>query len=266
MLAKNNHNVIKKIKGSFMFKSLGYLSLLTIVQISTCSASSQHIEQNNNQVIKPFTAKYTIIRKSDPVGTAVRQLKYLEDNKALYSYKTDIQWFIFTDNRSESSTISLKNNQVTPLHYQYSREGTGRDKSYEWQYDVTKNKTTDLKKKQTFDIVFPTNIQDKLSYHFQHRLNLKQNPSQKHFVYPVIGTSGSIKNYVYQYDGEEELMLPYGTVQAIRLKREVVEKKRITYAWFAPELDYLLVKLYQAKGGVEQFEAQLDSVTQDSFQ
>jgi len=37
----------------------------------------------------------------------------------------------------------------------------------------------------------------------------------------------------------------------------VVEKKRITYAWFAPELNYLLVKLYQTKAGVEQFEAQL---------
>ena len=57
-------------------------------------------------------------------------------------------------------------------------------------------------------------------------------------------------------------MLPYGLVKAIRLKREVVDKKRVTYAWFAPELNYLLVKLYQVKGGVEQFEAQLTSITE----
>ena len=55
-------------------------------------------------------------------------------------------------------------------------------------------------------------------------------------------------------------MLPYGLVKTIRLKREVIEKKRVTYAWFAPELDYLLVKLHQIKGDVEQFEAQLQSV------
>ena len=55
-------------------------------------------------------------------------------------------------------------------------------------------------------------------------------------------------------------MLPYGLVKTVKFKREVVEKKRITYAWFAPELDYLLVKLYQIKGDVEQFEAQLESV------
>ncbi len=76
----------------------------------------------------------------------------------------------------------------------------------------------------------------------------------------MISTSGSIKNYVYQYDGEEEVMLPYGLVKAIRLKREVIKKKRITYAWFAPELNFLMVKLYQVKSGIEQFEAQLNSV------
>ena len=59
-------------------------------------------------------------------------------------------------------------------------------------------------------------------------------------------------------------MLPYGLVKTIRLKREVVEKKRVTYAWFAPELNYLLVKLNQTKGDVEQFEAQLKSVANDN--
>ena len=93
-----------------------------------------------------------------------------------------------------------------------------------------------------------------------------ENANQEHFVYPVIKTSGTIKNYVYQYDGEEELMLPYGLVKTIRLKREVIEKKRVTYAWFAPELNYLLVKLNQTKGDVEQFEAQLKSVANSNEQ
>ena len=55
-------------------------------------------------------------------------------------------------------------------------------------------------------------------------------------------------------------MLPYGLIKTVKFKREIVNKKRITYAWFAPELDFLLVKLYQIKGGVEQFEAQLTAV------
>ena len=94
----------------------------------------------------------------------------------------------------------------------------------------------------------------------QNRIDLINNPEQKRFVYPVISSKGSVKDYQYLYDGKEELILPYGLVKTIRLKREIIEKKRITYAWFAPELDYLLVKLYQVKGGSEQFEAQLSTL------
>ncbi|MEW6982764.1 DUF3108 domain-containing protein [Colwelliaceae bacterium 6471] len=219
--------------------------------------------QSIENVIKPFTAEYSILRKSDPVGTGIRQLEYLDDNTARYSYETNIEWLIFSDERKESSLVKLDKDHVTPVHYKYTREGTGRDKKYEWQYDVSNNSATNLKDKKEINVEFPTNIQDSLSYHLQHRINLINNPTQKHYVYPVIKTSGSIKNYVYQYDDKEELMLPYGLVNTIRLKREVVEKERVTYAWFAPELNYLLVKLYQTKGGVEQFEVQLKSVKFD---
>ena len=214
-------------------------------------------------VIKPFTAEYTIIRKSDPIGTGTRQLEYLNSGKARYSYHSEINWLIFSDERSEESVININKGQITPISYKYERTGTGKDKYFEWDYKVNENKALNVDKGIEKEIDFPENIQDSLSYHFQQRLNLLNNPEQKHFVYPVIKSSGKIKNYVYQYDGEEEIMLPYGLVKAVRLKREVVEKKKITYAWFAPELDYLLVKLFQMKGGVEQLQAQLKSVTID---
>jgi len=208
-------------------------------------------------LIKPFEAKYSILHKSKPVGTGIRELTYLDNGSAKYSYSTNLEWLIFSDKRSESTLVNIKGDKVTPSHYTFKREGTGKDKAYEWQYNIADNTALDIKNNRSKNIKFPENIQDKLSYHFQNRLNLISNPKQEHFVYPVISTSGKIKNYVYQYDGEEEIMLPYGLVKTIRLKREVVDKKRVTYAWFAPELNYLLVKLYQMKGDVEQFEAQL---------
>ena len=224
--------------------------------------SSYGIENESIKAqVKPFTATYTIIHKSDPVGTAARKLITLDDGSFEYSYHTDINWLIFSDIREEKSKLNISNGFVTPLHYQYKREGTGRDKAFEWRYDLANDKAYDVKKESTINKDFPENLQDPLSYHLQNRLNLINNPQQKLFVYPVIKTSGGIKNYVYEYVKEEEIMLPYGLVKAIKLKREVVEKKRITYAWFAPELNYLLVKLYQAKSGVEQFEAQLNTVT-----
>jgi len=241
----------------FMLKVLCYCCLALLSFTQTVQAK----ENSDNIVVKPFIAEYNILRKSSPVGTGIRELKHLDNGQFEYSYHTDIEWLIFSDNRKETSTVSIVDNQVRPTHYHYLREGTGRDKEYEWRYNLTNNKAIDVKKKREKSVDFPENIQDKLSYHLQNRINLLNDPAQKHFVYPVISTSGSIKNYVYTYEGEEELMLPYGLVKTIKLKREVIEKKRITYAWFAPELDYLMVKLYQAKSGVEQFEAQLTKLT-----
>lgn len=215
-------------------------------------------ESSENKIVIPdFNAEYTVLRKSDPVGTAVRNLSHQKDGSIKYFYKTYVEWLIFSQTRSETSILNIDNNKVTPLHYTNSREGTGKDKYYQWSYDHANSKATDIKNKRDHSVDFSNNLQDKLSYHLQHRLNLIKDATQSKYTYSVINTSGSIKDYTYEYDGEEQLILPYGLVKTIRFKREILAKERITYAWFAPELDYLLVKLYQIKGGNEQFEAQL---------
>lgn len=243
-----------------MLKKSPLFFLLTGLSF-TCFAQTTEQEKVNTQVIPAFTAKYTVLHKSEPVGTAVRQLSYLADGSIDYHYQTKVKWLIFNQTRSETSIITINNNKVTPLHYLYTREGTGKDKRYEWLYDSTIGQAKDIERKRDHTVDFSNNLQDKLSYHLQHRLNLIADATHKNYVYSVINTSGSINDYTYQYDGEEELILPYGLVKTLRFKREVEEKERVTYAWFAPELNYLLVKLYQAKAGNEQFEAQLSSFT-----
>ncbi|MBL4766056.1 MAG: DUF3108 domain-containing protein [Colwellia sp.] len=235
------------------------LTLLSLTCFFSLATTKQPIE--SQQILAEFSAQYTVLHKSDPVGRATRELSYQADGSIKYHYKTDIEWLIFSQTRSETSILTIENNKVTPQHYIYTREGTGRDKRYEWRYDAATGTANDIERKREHQVDFSNNLQDKLSYHLQHRLNLIANASQARYIYPVINTSGSIKDYVYQYDGEEELILPYGLIKTIRFKREVKEKERVTYAWFAPELGYLLVKLYQIKAGTEQFEAQLSSLT-----
>ena len=210
------------------------------------------------KIIPPYTAEYTVLHKSEPAGTAIRKLEYLDDNRVNYSYETNVKWFIFSQERKESSIINTQNiKSIVPLSYRYTRTGTGKDKKYYWRYDAKNNKGFYITKDKEVTLDFNLALQDKLSYHLQHRINLINNANKSSYTYPVISTSGHVKDYVYQVDGTEELSLPYGVIKTIRLKREVKEKKRITYAWFAPELNYLMVKLYQIKDGSEQFEAQL---------
>ncbi|PCJ51130.1 MAG: hypothetical protein COA74_01335 [Gammaproteobacteria bacterium] len=220
-------------------------------------------EQTVAKKISAFTAKYDLLKKSDSVGEALRRLEYLDDGSIKYSYKTKASLFIFTDTREETSLVQIKENTVIPSHYLFQRKGTGRDKKYEWTYDLDKNTAVDLKKAKQINIEFPQRIQDKLSYQLQLQLDLIKDPTKKEYSFPVISTGGSIKDYSFTNEGEEELVLPYGTIKTIKLKREVVDKEKITYAWFAPELNYLMVKLYQIKDGKPQFTADLKIVEQD---
>jgi hypothetical protein len=244
------------------FPSYFLLTLLSLTCFFSFAATNQQIESQSidKKIVPEFSAQYTVLHKSDPVGSATRELSYQADGTINYHYKTEVEWLIFSQTRSETSILTIDNNKVTPQHYIYTREGTGKDKRYEWRYNAVTGEAKDIERKRDHQVDFSNNLQDKLSYHLQHRLNLMINAKKTHYIYPVINTSGSIKDYVYQYDGEEELILPYGLIKTIRFKREVKEKERITYAWFAPELDYLLVKLYQMKAGTEQFEAQLSSL------
>lgn len=239
------------------------IAFIFCLALTTQVVDAQTLDQvtNSKHPLPAFTAQYNILHKSDVVGNAVRQLSYQGDGKINYHYQTKVKWLIFSQKRSETSILSIDGNQVTPHHYTYRREGTGKDKHYEWLYNAKNNTAQDLGRNRNIaPLNFSGNLQDKLSYHLQHRLNLIANASQPQYVYKVVNTSGTIADHVYQYDGEEELMLPYGLIKTVRFKREVKQKKRITYAWFAPELDYILVKLYQIKSGNSQFEAQLSSL------
>ncbi|MGB0936620.1 MAG: DUF3108 domain-containing protein [Colwellia sp.] len=229
-------------------------------------ATEENIDQAKvnplSKVIPAYKATYTVFHKSDPVGKAVRELEYLDNANVVYRYNTSVKWFIFSQKRDESSNINTKNfAALIPLSYQYTRSGTGKDKKYHWRFDAQNSKGYDLGRDRVVTLDFTGALQDKLSYHLQHRLNLISDATKQSYSYPVVNTSGNISNHVYVFDGKEELTLPYGTFKTIRLKREVKEKERTTYAWFAPELNYLMVKLYQIKEGSEQFEAQLSDVS-----
>lgn len=206
--------------------------------------------------LKPFEAKYLVFRSGKKHGEASRYLKAQGDGFEL-GYHSKITWLIFSDERNERSRFYLQDGRIKPTQYLMKRSGTGPSRHYELNLDwnakslkVDKNQT--LKKTAWND-----NWLDLLSFHSQIVLDLQA--GKTNFVYDVLNRHGETRNYKYKVVTEEWLSLPFGKIKAIRIERYGQGPDKQVYAWVAPEMDYLLVRLWQSEDNVEQFDVQLES-------
>lgn len=244
-----------------MIKALTrYLVLLTVLLNATYVQATQDIE------IKPYIAKYKLFRSGEEHGEAKRELFALDSMYRL-RYESAIEWMIFSDERFETSEFIIEGNQVKPLNYQMERKGTGPDRSYQVTFDRENQQLIGPKKRRKNKknkspapaLQWNESWLDPISYQQQMYIDLKQ--GKKEFRYHFVNRKGQEHEYIFKITGQEPLVLPYGKVDTIKIERVYEGKsERQTIAWFAPELDFALVRLWKGKSGVEQFDLQLSEL------
>lgn len=206
-----------------------------------------------------FEANYDILRKGENHGQGVRTLKKLADNSYQVSYHSDIEWMIFSDSRKETSNFIYTGEKVTPVSYSMIRTGTGPDKEYTLQFDNAKKLVNSSESKYPIECEWSDQFQDSISYQVQVREELKMGKTS--FSYPLVDKKGNCRDYNFEVVGKEMISLPIGNIEAIKVKRLYDNDKRQALAWFAPEMDYMLVRMWKGEKGVEQFEVQMKSFT-----
>lgn len=206
--------------------------------------------------LKPFNAKYQVLRSGKVHGSAERYLKPWGQGFEL-GYKSSISWLIFKDERHERSRFVLKDGRLQPDFYQLKRWGTGSGRHYELNLDWARHELRTGKEKTLKAVEWDPQWLDQLSYHSQLVLELAAGKTD--FSFNVLTRHGDSRSYQYKVTGEELLALPAGKLKTIRVERVGKNLDKQVVAWVAPELDYLLVKLWQAEDNVEQFDVQLQS-------
>ncbi|XOV78228.1 MAG: DUF3108 domain-containing protein [Aestuariibacter sp.] len=209
--------------------------------------------------LTPFEAKYDAYRNGSKLGYAVMQLSKTDNNQYKLYYKSDVSIFFLSDKREETSIFKLSDEgRLLPWQYHYKRTGTGRDKSLSLTFNEKTNEIT-INKKSTINW---NGEWDNQLYRFDLQSQLRQKAED--IQYDLINYRGQKKQYGFEVISEEMLQLPYGQINAIKVKTIRSNTKRLTYSWFAPDLDYLLVRLQQFKKGDEQGDIQLSSLTVSS--
>lgn len=139
-----------------------------------------------------------------------------------------------------------KEHRAIPLEYNYKRSGLGKNRNMQLLFDWDNNQVSNSEKKTRLPLDASKKIQDSLSYQVQlHQDLLAGKKKLGYFI-----TNGKkVREYKFEIDGEEVLDTPLGKVATVRVKRVQTSAERETYAWFAKDFQYLLVRLQQEENG-----------------
>lgn len=201
-----------------------------------------------------FEAEYTAFRYGKKLGYALLSLEATEqENNYRLEYYSKVSLFFLSDKRTEISLFEFKDQVIVPLDYRYTRTGTGSNKSTNVLFDQVRGKIlVDDEPAVDWQGQFDNQL-----YRLDIQSKLAQ--GQTNFSYNVINYRGEPREYNLQVMGKEQLTLPYGTLEGIRVNIVRENSSRETFAWFSPQLNYQLVRLQQFKDGKEQGDIQLKS-------
>ncbi|RVU32820.1 MULTISPECIES: DUF3108 domain-containing protein [Neptunomonas] len=207
--------------------------------------------------ISPFKATYA--SKWD-VGVALdgdvtRSLTKTEDGQ----WHFETQAAALVASIKESSKVAVTEQQITPLAYRYKRKVLGKKRLAELDFDWSALEVSNNVEGKPWKMAIPALTQDKLSYQLQMRLDLI-NKKQGPFTYQV-ADGGKLKTYHFSILDAERVTTPAGEYETVKVKMERGKNSdRITYIWFAPTLEYAIVKLEQTEPDGKKYALQLKSL------
>ena len=192
-------------------------------------------------------------------GEATRSLS--RTNNGRWVYRFDVDSFV-ADIR-ESSRLRFEKGKVITDQYRYSLEGfflSNRYKKLDFNWD--KQVIVDRENNRRIDISDHPGVQDQLGAQLQLWLDLRAGKETMEYVIP---NEGDFKDYQFEVLRRETLNTrEFGNVETVVMERVRDEDSpRTTLMWFAPEWDYLLVRLEQTNDEGEDFEIYLKSAILD---
>ncbi|WP_438951904.1 DUF3108 domain-containing protein [Porticoccus sp.] len=130
--------------------------------------------------------------------------------------------------------------------YTYERNIFGIRKDESLTYDRAAEVANYQSKKKQRQIKLDGDYFNKLTYQIQLQRDLINGSTPLH--YQVIDR-GKIKLYNFEIMGEEIVDTALGPINAVKVHRIRKGSDRETYMWFAPQMNYLLVQIWQNEDG-----------------
>ncbi|GGF58329.1 hypothetical protein GCM10011338_08250 [Alteromonas lipolytica] len=226
------------------------------------SARADTNAAQSTPLLTPFEAVYYAYKWDDNLGSAKISLEQLSEGLYSLTYQSKVSKFFLSDKRFEHSIFLVEDDHLIPQQYNYSRTGTGPDKNLKVEFPAQDGGQIQIENDdESFSLPWQGELDNQL-YRLDAPIRLAR--GEKELSYDFINYRGQQRNYGLQVLGEEIVDLPYGKIQAIKVQIVRNSKSRMTLAWFAPALNYQLVRLQQFKDGDEQGDLRLKAYSTTS--
>lgn len=205
-----------------------------------------------------FAAHYTAYKGSFRIATSAVHLARSghQYTYASFTEPAGILALFRSDTVTERSVLEYRDGRIVPLRYHYLLDGRKRkDVRLEFHWD--RNQVTNTVKGQSWTMHVPDGTLDKFSVQLAMMRDLADGSTKLDYD---IADGGKLKHYRFKILGTEPITTRAGTFKTVKLMRIRENKKRKTYMWAAPKLDYLLIRIQHIETNGSRFHMDLDQV------
>lgn len=219
-------------------------------------ANEQPDDRTEPESLYPMTATYRAsLDKGIPVkGSATRTLESKGNGQWLYRFDVDS----FIADIREATYFRWEDDRVVPNIYRYSLEGMMiPDRHRSIDFNHADNRVSGDYEGDEVNYTVPADALDPMGYQLQLRQDLKNGLTE--MKYEVVDKR-HLETSRFGVVGEDVLETKLGMVKTLKVEKiRAPKKKRTTLMWFAPDWDYLLVRLVQVETDGTRYEIHLES-------
>ena len=194
---------------------------------------------------EPALVPYHLVYDATIKGMDIQAERYLAREGDSYKLVSKADTLLASITEKGTFKIDSAGN-ILGQQYTYERNIFGIKKNESLTYDRAAGVANYQKKKKQRQVKLDSNYLDKLTYQIQLQRDLIRGKTP--LQYQVIDR-GKIKQYNFEIIGEEIVDTTLGPINTVKVHRIRKDSDRETYLWFAPQMNYLLVQIWQNEDG-----------------
>jgi len=211
----------------------------------------------------PFVATYQVAWHGIAAGDSTVTLAAPAQTPGTFTYSSNIKAhgifrLVFPDALIQSSTFTLADGHIVPLHYQETGQARDHREDVDLTFDPTTGRVHGTSETHAVDAPLDSGIQDPMSVQIELMRQLQAGLAPTQFK---LFDNDQAKEYFYTKERSEILKTPLGDLETVVYRSDRPGSDRVTRLWLAPTLNYLPLQAARSRNGSVDLSMRITAVT-----